>query len=109
MHNHAKDLFQLQTELVEAKVDMAVNQKIDRVIEQITDLKNEMHEEMRDLRYCIIDVDTNIGSRMIAVETKLGIVNETKGELRNRFFDYAFKTGWLILGGIFTFGLIHLH
>ena len=41
--NNARDLFQLQSELVEMKVDMAVTKVIDRVVEQISGLNNEIH------------------------------------------------------------------
>jgi hypothetical protein len=33
INNQTKDLFQLQTELVDMKVDMAVSRTIDRVVE----------------------------------------------------------------------------
>ena len=48
--SQAKDLFHLQTELVQMKVDMAVNRTIDRVIDQITSLRHEMHTEMSSLK-----------------------------------------------------------
>lgn len=112
MQYQAKDLFNLQTELVEAKVDMAVSHAIDRVVEQISGLRNEMN-----MRFSSLD------NRMVAVETKLGIVNETQSEIRSqvnqtesvirtKFIDYAFKAGWLILAAIGTgafYGVIYTH
>ncbi len=50
MLNHAKDLFQLQNELVDAKINLAVDRKISRVIDQLNDLKSQMNKDMEDLR-----------------------------------------------------------
>ena len=51
------NLFQLQTRLIDSKVDMAVSTAIDKVIEQIRSLKDEMgnlrhemHVEIGNLR-----------------------------------------------------------
>lgn len=114
MYNQAKDLFQLQTELVEAKVDMAVNLKIDRVVNQITDLKSEMHKDMRDLRHQINGVAINLGNsisaldkRMVAVETKLGIVNDNKSVHRNFILEYVYKFAWIILSSVFMYVYFH--
>lgn len=83
MNTHANDLFHLQTDLIDMKVDMASNKAMDRVVEQITDLKQLISE---------------MNHRLVAVETKLGMVNEIQKEIRIKFIDYAFKAGWLILG-----------
>lgn len=121
----AKDLFQLQTELINMKVDMAVTNTVDRVIEQISNLKHEMHTEIRGLRHEMHGLKNEMSSRfssldnrVIAVETKLGMVNETDKEIRakfydttkhvrNNFIDYAFRAGWLLLASILTFVLYH--
>lgn len=120
-----KDLFQLQTELINMKVDMAVTNTVDRVIEQISNLKHEMHTEIRGLRHEMHGLKnemsnrfSSLDNRVIAVETKLGMVNETEKEIRakfydttkhvrNSFIDYAFKAGWLLLASILTFVLYH--
>ncbi len=114
--NQAKDLFQLQTELVDTKVDMAVSKAIDRVIDQINSLKHEMHVEMHKLRsemhQGFSTMDRRISSldkRVVAIETKLGMVNETQKEIRAKFIDYSFKAGWMILGIFISYGLIQLH
>jgi hypothetical protein len=100
--NQTSNLFQLQTELIDTKVDMAVSKANDRVLERIADLKGEMSQ------------------RLIAVETKLGMVNETEKEIKARvfatqthvqtsFIDYGFKAGWLLLASITTYFLVHFH
>ncbi len=95
LNNHqAKDLFQLQTELVDRKVDMAVSNAIDRVLEQIGSLKHEIHELRHEMHQGFAALD----KRVVAIETRLGMVNETQKEIRNKFIDYSFKAGWLILG-----------
>ena len=30
-------------------------------------------------------------------------------EIRNRFYDYTFKAGWLILGSLLTYAVIHFN
>jgi hypothetical protein len=108
-NNQAKDLFQLQTELIDMKVDMAVSKASDRVLESIANLKIDMSERF-----------TEMSQRLIAVETKLGMVNETEKEIKARVFasethtranyiDYTFKTGWLALGTIVSYCLVHFH
>jgi hypothetical protein len=52
----AKDMFQLQSELVEVKVNMAVNNAIDRVIQRIDELRDDIH---------------HIEKRLAAAETSL--------------------------------------
>ena len=103
--NEAKDLFQLQTELVDMKVDMAVSSAIDRVVAQITGLKNEMH----DLRGEMNKRFSSLENRMIAVETKLGMVSETQKEVRNRFIEYSFRALWTGLSLFGLYGLTQLH
>jgi hypothetical protein len=63
----ARNIFQLQTELIDTKVDMAVSNGIDRVVSQISDLRSEMHGFRED-----------VNKRLIAVETKLGMVSEKR-------------------------------
>jgi hypothetical protein len=103
--NQASNLFQLQTELIDMKVDMAANKAIERVIDGISDLKDR-----------IIRID----NRLVAVETKLGMVNETEKEIKARvfasqthvqanFIEYSFKAGWLLLASITTYFLVHFH
>lgn len=97
MQYDAKDLFQLQQELVEAKVDMAVSRAIDRVVDQITGLRSEIHGLGQEMRGEIHDFKSSMDKRLVAVETKLGISNETQHLVRTKFIEYAFKTGWVFL------------
>lgn len=104
-HSQAKNLFQMQTELIEAKVNMAASNAMDRVVNQIIDLRNEMHalrEEM-NTRFSSLD------NRMIAVETKLGMVSESQRVVRNKFIDYAFQSGWLLLNGLVAYAIVQFH
>ena len=103
--NRVQDLFQLQTELVDMKVDMAVNKAIDRVLAGFAHLEKRF---------------TSVEHRLIAVETKLGMVNETEKEIRakvydtekqfrNNIIDYTFRAGWLLLGIVLTYVLYQFH
>lgn len=115
-HINTKDLFQLQTELIDMKVDMAsskaidrfveqTSKAIDRVVEQISQLKNEMHELRGEMRDGFAAHD----KRLVAIETKLGMVNERQKEIRNKFIDYSFKAGWLILSVVISYTLVQWH
>ncbi len=115
MQYKAKDLFQLQTELVEAKVDMAVSHAIDRVLDRIDGLQKDM-----DTRFITIDkrfssMDERFSSLkedMSAVKTKLGMTDGTRDLIRAKFIDYAFKTGWMILATIglgLSYLILHTH
>lgn len=119
-NSQAKDLFQLQTELIDMKVDMAVSKTIDRAIAQLSDLihneiqgmRSEMNTRFSSVDDRISSVDARISSvehRLIAVETKLGIKNVLRTEMRSRALDYSFKAGWLTLGGIIMYGMIIVH
>jgi len=114
------DLFKLQTELVDAKVDMAVSRTIDRVVDQINALRNDMNSqihELRDdmnvqihgLRHEMRDRFVSLETRVTAVETKLGMVNESRKEIRSRIIDYCFKAGWLILAATVSYFILPLH
>jgi phosphoglycerate-specific signal transduction histidine kinase len=123
----ARNLFQLQTQLIDSKVNMAVSNAIDRVVEQISSLnteinglRREMHTEISGLKYEMNNRFSSLDSRVIAVETKLGMVNETEKEIRakfydtqkhvrNNFIDYSFKAGWLLLGTVLTYVLYQFH
>jgi len=98
-----KDLFYLQAELIEMKVDMAAGKAMDRVIEQIHELKNEMHGFRNDMNKRLASLD----NRVIAIETRLGMINETRKEVRSRLMDYSFKAAWMLLGVVLTYLLIH--
>ena len=61
-----------------------------------------------------------VNQRLTAVETKLGMVNATEKEIReriydtekqvrNNFIDYTFKAGWLLLGFAMTYVLSQFH
>jgi Mg2+ and Co2+ transporter CorA len=132
--DQSRTLFQLQSELVDTKVDISVsksidqvNRAIDQVVKQIIDLKGEMHREIGGLRTEMqqeigglrTEMQQEIGglrtemheinNRLSSVEVVLGMRVQKRNELRSRFFDYAFKAGWLTLGAIFTYVMLHAH
>jgi hypothetical protein len=49
MQYQSKDLFQLQIELVDSKVENATNKAMDRVIDRLDALKSEIHELKIDM------------------------------------------------------------
>lgn len=122
-----RDLFHLQTELIEMKVDMAVSRTIDRIVDQISalrgdmvslkgdmnsqihqfkgemnsqihELKDNMSSQIHELRHEMRDEFSSLKTRVNAVETKLKIVNAPKKEIRSNFISYGFKAVWAILG-----------
>lgn len=74
----AKDLFQLQSDLIDMKVEMTVSKSIDRVIEQIQHLENKMHVEMSRIRHDMNNRFSALENRVVAIETRLGMVSETQ-------------------------------
>lgn len=96
MNSTAKDLFQLQTELVDMKVDMAVSKSIGLVLERIDTGFKEVDGRLISLK-----------EEMVAVKTRLNMHSETKSIVRARFIDYTFKTGWIIGTAVLTFLLTH--
>ena len=94
MAYQANDLFQLQTELVEAKVDIAVGKASDRIIDRIETLRTEVHD---------------LNNRFAAVETKLGMRNDLKDKFQNRFIEYSFRAGWLLLAAVVSGVFLYLH
>ena len=114
--SQAKDLFQLQTELIDMKVEMAVSKTIDHAIEKLSDLitgvRDELRAEIRVVDNRISSVDKRISSvehRLVAVETKLGVKHGTRTEIRSQFIAYSFKTGSAIFGGAVMYGIMILH
>lgn len=100
--DQTKMLFQLTTELTDKKVEVAVVKSIQEVVDLINELRQEMHQEINSLRH-------DIESRLSAVETALGMRNQSRYEIRNRFYDFAFKACWLLLGSGLMFLAGHFH
>ena len=114
-NSQAKDLFQLQSELIDVKVEMAVSKATDRVIEQIHGLKsdinglrNEMHSEIHGLRNDMNDRFFALGQRVTAIETNLGMSTETKSQVRSKLIEYGFKAIWAILTVVFACFILQL-
>src|SRR5262245_41841394 len=93
------------------KVDMAVSRTIDRVVEQISGLKHEMHNMRNEINSQIHDLRTDMNNqfssldkrvfevehRLKGVEKRLGVIEETKQQIKSRFIDYSFKAIWAVL------------
>ena len=109
-HDSAKTWFQLQSEIIELKIDMSVNKSITRVVEHIMSLKHEMPKEIGALRsemhQEISGLKDGMNSRFSSLEKDLSGVKERLGmlqirsELRTRFFDDGFRAGWLMLAAL---------
>ncbi len=84
---------------------MAASKAIDRVVEQIHSLRNEMHELRNEMHNGFASLD----KRVVAIETKLGMVSEKQKEIRNKLIDYSFKAGWLVLSVVISYSLVQLH
>jgi hypothetical protein len=122
-----QSLYVLQTELIDKKVEIsvnnglaAVNSTLLKLGEQITELRHEvrdlrtemhqeigslrgeMHKEIGSLRGEMHKEISSLGTRLTAVETILGIRLERQTDLRNRFMDVSFKLGWVAIGAIMT-------
>lgn len=106
--NQVNDLFQLQTELVQMKVDMAVNRTIDRVIDQITNLRSEMHTEIGGLKNEMNNRFSSLDNRVIAIETKLGMVSAKRKGWYDRFMDLFFKASWVWISVLFAYIMVHM-
>lgn len=107
--DQARDLFHLQTELIDTKVDMAVSRSIDRVIEQISALKTQMHSEIHDLKIDMHNRFSSLDNRIIALETKVGMNSESRKTVRDKILDYLFKSGWAALTLAFSYLIIQFH
>jgi uncharacterized coiled-coil DUF342 family protein len=104
-YNESKTLIQLQAELVDTKVELAVNKAINQVVDQIVSLKYEIHRDMGDLRQEMGEIKGDI----IAVKTRLGMTLEPTDEIRKRWIEYSFKTVWIIGLAVVSYLLGHLH
>lgn len=119
MHS-ANDLFQLQVELNDRRVNMAVNEAIERLERSMENFKNELKQEMQafkaEMRIEFQEFKAEMRSeyqelktRLIIVETKLGLVNANQYEIRTRFIDYTFKSAWVLLGAVASYAFMHFH
>lgn len=108
--NEANNLFRLQTDLIDSKVEVAVSKVIDRVVDQIRGLESRMYNEIHGLRSEMHgfrdDMNkqlTSLDNRVVAIETHLGVVNRVKYSIFNKGLDFVFKTLWAISAVIIPF------
>ena len=122
--NYAKDLFQLQSELIDTKVDMAVSKAIDRVVEQIIDLKGQMNTQFSEVNKQFSEVNkqfsevnkqflevnkqfshletsfSKLEHRVDANDKTLNSITNLLTEVRSKVIAYSFRGGWVILAGV---------
>jgi hypothetical protein len=85
-------------------------------------MKNEFTREIHDLRNDMNNQFLALDKRVFAlehrfqvVEDRLGIINETKRQIKTKFIDYGFKAGWIALGALsstliyLTYLVVQLH
>lgn len=130
-YNQSRTLVQLQAELIDTKVELAVSKAISQVVDQIVNLRYEVHREMGGLRqemhremgglrqevhHEISDLKEEmrheiggLKSDMSAVKTRLGMTVESKDEIRRRVIEYGFKTSWIIGVAIASYMLARFH
>jgi len=108
-------LFQLQTNLINTKVDMAVSMAIDRVVEQMRDLRHEMHTEIGGLRnemnsqFATMTMHFNsLDKRVAVIESRLGIVDGKKKVIYGSVSTYFDKTIWWFSAAGFSWLLYNL-
>jgi hypothetical protein len=75
-----------------------VSKTIDRVVEQISGLKYQIPTEIHGLRDEMRERFSSLNNRVMAVETKLGMVNDKQDKIRTAVIQYAFKAGWATMG-----------
>ncbi len=117
--NYAKDLFQLQSELVDRKVDTAMTNAIERIMHEINSLRQDMQKEMHAMKHELHteinalrrDMDQQFASlreRVTAVEATLVYVRNSQTQISTKFIDYTFKAGWLLLAGSISYMITQL-
>jgi hypothetical protein len=94
--NYAKDLFQLQTELIDAKVDMAVSKANDRVVDLIIDLKGQVVDLKSEMNHQFAHLE----GRVKTIEKEQNSTAKLLTEVRSKVIDYSFRGGWVILTGV---------
>ena len=90
---NAKDMFQLQSELIEVKVDMAVSKAIDRVVDQITELRGDIHH----LDKRLAATEAHMDKRFAATEASLNNLQKITAQVGTRLLDYGMKAMWTIV------------
>jgi|SRR5579863_8009522 hypothetical protein len=100
MHTERNTLFSLQSELLDKKVEVAVNNNIIAFHQELANLRNEMVSFKHEIRHDMHELRFELGTRLTAVETALGMRLKKQEEVRSRFLDYSFKAGWIVIFAI---------
>ena len=125
-NSQAKDLFHLQTDLIDTKVNMAVSNAIDRVLDRIDSLDRDMNERFAHLdkdmnqRFAHLDKDMNqrfaqlegrfapLEHRVSSTEDSLRSLNDILGQIKAKFIEYGFKSAWFVSSAIIVYALSQL-
>lgn len=86
-----EDLYNFKTEMREFKNEMH------KFKDEMHKFKDEMREAMREFRQELHQMRHEFGTRLIAVESVLAVIQQRQSEIRTRLLDYSFKAGWIIL------------
>jgi dynactin complex subunit len=82
------DLFKLQKELAEANVDMAVSRTIDRVIDQISALRNDMNSQIHGLKDDMNSQIHGLKDDMNSFKSNMNAqIHELKGEMNTQIHE----------------------
>ncbi len=120
-----KICFNYNQNLLIKKVDMAVANAIDRVMNELGSMRKDMHAIKDDLHKDMSsirrefnteihalrrDMDNQFSSlkeRVTAVESTLVYVRHSQTQISTKFIDYTFKAGWIILASSITYIAAH--
>jgi len=100
----AKDLFHLQTDLIDTKVDMAVSKAIDRVLDRIDNMDRGMNQRFAQMEKHF----TSVEHRVHSTEDRLRSLNDILGQIRTKFIEYGFKSIWIVSSAIILYVLSQL-
>ncbi len=114
-NSQAKDLFHLQTDLIDAKVDMAVSKAIDRVLDRIDHLDKGINQKIdhleKDMNKRFTHLDerfTILEYRVRGTEDSLRSLKDILDPIRNKFIDYCFKGAWIVGSTVVVYTLSRL-
>jgi hypothetical protein len=123
MNHQAKDLFQLQSELTQSKVDMAVSSAIDRVLDRIADLKGGMDQRFSEIDQRFVHLENGLEKRFTKIDQRFTKVdhrvNSTKASLnsltrdlaqtRKGFIEYCIRALWAGISVAAVYSISHLY
>jgi len=106
---NAKDLFQLQSELIEVKIDMAASKAIERVIERIDAVRDDVRSVRSDIHHLdkrLIATEAHLDTRLVVTEKSLNNIQKISDQVRTGMIGGALA---MIGGGLVYSGSLMLH